>query len=212
MLAGRFKQAGTDNRRTAFFTDMGFIFIPEIAQRGQHRVRGGLSQTAQGRVLHDIGPPFQGWDVILLAFSVADAGQHFQHFLGSHPAGSTLAAGFLHAEFHEESCHVHHAFVVIHDDHAAGTNDGPQPHDRFIIHRCVQVLSRDASAGRATQLNGFKFIAVGDSSADVIDNIAKRYPHGYFDQTDVADIAGKGKDFCAFASQGTGVGIPLSAV
>ena len=45
-MTGAFKQIGADGGRTMFLVDVLFIFVPEIPDRAQNRVGGGLSKAA----------------------------------------------------------------------------------------------------------------------------------------------------------------------
>ncbi len=84
--------------------------------------------------------------------------------------------------------------------------------DGFIIHRCIQVLFRNASAGRAAKLDGLEFFLAGDAASDIIYNLSQGCNHGHFYQPDVIHIAGKGKDLGSFAALGSDTGIPITPV
>ena len=52
-----------DSRRAAFFGDVGQVFLAEVAQRGQHRVRCRPPQPAQTRRRHHPGQVFELFQV-----------------------------------------------------------------------------------------------------------------------------------------------------
>ena len=81
---------------------MGFIFVTEVAQGGQHWVGRGLSQAAQGVILNIVAQLFHLIDIFHGAGAGGDLIQHFQQALGAHAAGSTLTAGFVNSELQEE--------------------------------------------------------------------------------------------------------------
>jgi hypothetical protein len=64
------------------------------------------------------------------------------------PAGGTLAARFIREKFDEVSGNIHHAGVLIHDDHAAGTHHGACLGEFIKAHFQVQQFLRDAASGR----------------------------------------------------------------
>ena len=84
------------------------------------------------------------------------AAQDVVHLDGARAAGNAFAAGFLHAELHEEAGDVHHARGFVHDDQAAGAHDGADARERFVIDRQIQELLGDAAAGGAAGLRGFE--------------------------------------------------------
>ena len=62
------------------------------------------------------------------------------------------------------------------------------------------MLFRKASAGRTADLNGFEFLAVFDSAADIVHNLSQGRPHRHFDQSRIDDIACQGKGLCSGAA------------
>ncbi len=96
---------------------MGLVFAAEVSKGGKHRIGSGLAQATKGGVLYDGRPSLKGLDVTLLSLPVADLGQYLQYLPRTNPTGRAFAAGFVLAEIHEESSHIDHALVFIHDDH-----------------------------------------------------------------------------------------------
>jgi hypothetical protein len=45
--------------------------------------------------------------------------QDLEHSHGAFAAGRALAARFILNEIHEEPGHIHHACLIVHDDHPA---------------------------------------------------------------------------------------------
>ena len=64
--------------RAALLIDVRFVFVAEILEGGKHRVRRGLSQTAQRRRLDGLGQLFQLLNVAVLAAAINDAFEDFQ--------------------------------------------------------------------------------------------------------------------------------------
>src|SRR5208337_3609576 len=164
-------QGLADLSRAFFLPDMRLVFLPEIADGGEHRVGRRLPQTAKGGLFDEFGHPGQPVDVPLPAVSGGDAFQYFHHPEGAFPAGGALAAGFILGEVDKVFGHVHHAIPLVHDDHAAGAHDGTQGPQRIIVHRGVQVRLRDAAAGGAAGLHCLEGLAPGNAAADVEDHL-----------------------------------------
>ena len=69
-----------------------------------------------------------------------------------------------------------------------------------------------ATAGRPTHLDRFKGPALGDASADIVDDIFDGGSDGYFYQTGVIDLAGQGKYLGPFAVIGAHLSIPFRSI
>ncbi|OQB55897.1 MAG: hypothetical protein BWX99_01033 [Deltaproteobacteria bacterium ADurb.Bin151] len=137
MLAGGLEHGRADGRATAVLVDVLFVFLAEIADGAQNRIGSCLPQAAQGRIFDNGGHFLEQFDVARLAFSVGNVGQNVQHAFGAFAAGGALAAGFILAEVHEEPGHVDRALVFVHDDQSAGTHDGAEFRDFFIVNGSI---------------------------------------------------------------------------
>ena len=209
---GRVDQRRADARAAVLVADVLDVFLAEVADGGEHRVRGGLAQAAERRVLDHFAQVDQPLDVALFAPALADAVEDFQHPLGADAAGHALAARFLLDELEEEAGDVDHAAILVHDDQAAGAHDRAELGERLVVERHVEVLLGDAAAGGAADLGGLELLAVGDAAADVVDQVAQRHADGHFDQAGVLDRAGQGEDLGALALLGAVGGVPRAAV
>ncbi len=65
------------------------------------------------------------------------------------------------------------------------------------------MLSRDTSARRTARLSSLKGLALGNTAADIVDNLTQGSTHGDFNQTCVVDVTAYGKDLGALALLGT---------
>jgi len=108
--------------RTALIHNVSAEFVLEVAQRRHHRPRGKLPQSAQRTRFHPCGYLANGVQVLQLALSLGDAGQHLQHALPPHPAGDALAATLGGGEGEEEVGEFHYTGVLVHHDHPAGAH------------------------------------------------------------------------------------------
>ena len=168
---------------------MGLVLIAEVFQSGEHWIGSGLSQAAHGGLLQRFRQLLQQVQIAGDAFALGDALQDLQHPLGAHPAGEAFAAALVPDEVHEVAGGVHHAGVLVHDDEAAGTDDGAQRRQGLIVHRGVQVLPGEAAAGGAAGLDSLEALASGDAAADDVENVAQGDTHRHFHETGVVDLA-----------------------
>jgi hypothetical protein len=110
---------------------VGFVLVAEPAQCAQHRVGRRLAEAAEARVLDDAGKLLELDDALearqrivaaLFARRPRDRGQDLEHPPRAFAAGDALAAALALDEVHEELGDVHHAGVLVHDDHAAAAH------------------------------------------------------------------------------------------
>jgi hypothetical protein len=78
--------------------DMGFIFLPEIAQGGENRIRGCLSQSAQTPPGGAVSKFFKAFQVFRSSFSVSDYFKQFKHPACADSAKSASAARLVLSE------------------------------------------------------------------------------------------------------------------
>ena len=97
-----------DSRRTLLIVNVGFVLVPEVAQRRKDRVRRGLSESAESSCLDRFGKFLELFYVAVLSFALCNGGEHFEHALRSFTAGGAFAAGFRLCEVEEELGYVHH--------------------------------------------------------------------------------------------------------
>ena len=67
----------------------------------------------------------------------------------------------------------------------------------LIIDGGIQISCGDHTTGRSTGLNRFKLMAVFEAAANLIDDLPEGSPHGYFNQTDIANLTCQSKDLGA---------------
>ena len=122
----------------AFLPDMEFVFLPKMLDGGQDRIGAGLAQAAERGGLHRLADALQLFDVSLPTFSPGNSGQDFEHLGGPQTAGRAFAAGFILGEGEEITGNIHHAGILIHDDHPARTHHGAHLAQGVIIDGDVQ--------------------------------------------------------------------------
>jgi len=76
--------------RTLPVPDMCLIFLTEVTNRGQDRVRRCLSQTAQSGILDEPGEFLQEFDVSFPAFPPGDPFQDMEYLFGTFTAWGAL--------------------------------------------------------------------------------------------------------------------------
>ena len=176
------------------------VFVLEVCERGQHRVRRSLTETAQGGILDHLGEGAQLLDVAGFAVALRDPGEDVEHTGRALAARGALAARLVADEVHEKLRDGHHARILVHDDEAAGTDDRAGLLERIKVHGQIHVRLRQAAAGRAADLHGLECFAVFDAAADLIHDLAHRRAHGHLDQAGVDDVARQGEGLRAGAA------------
>ena len=152
---------------------------------------------------------FQLLQVFHLALAVYDLLQKLQHTLGSDPAGTAFSAGFPLGKAHEETRHLYHTGMFIHDNQSAGSHDGPVLLDGIEIQGNVQMLLCQTAAGGTSDLNRLKGRTGFQAATDIKDNLAKGRSHGNLNQTGILDAAGQREGLGSRASFCTDAAIPL---
>ena len=112
-------------------------------------------------------------------------------------ARGAVAARLGGQEAQEVLGDVHHAGVLVHHDHAAGTHHRALGHERVEVHRHVELVRRQAAAGGAAGLHGLERLAAGDAAADAEDDLAQRHAHRHLDEAGVVDLADEREDLGA---------------
>ena len=152
-------QGRADQGTAMLVLDMFFVFLPEMADGGKHRVGGRLPQPAMGHP-NDVAPrssrnstspscPFPPTISSSLR-SMTDRpirqGTHLPQ------DSSTQKCG-------EEAGRVHHAGGFVADDDPARAHDRSRSLQGFIIHGGVQKVFRDKPAGRPPELGGLELLS-----------------------------------------------------
>ena len=114
------------------------------------------------------------------ASALGDVCKYSMQGLNPLTTGGALSAGLVIAKRYEKLGHIHHAGVLIHDNHTPGTHNGTDFGDIFIIDRGIHEFHGDTASGRSSGLHGFKLFPVGNASANVIDDLSERGAHGNF--------------------------------
>ena len=187
---------------------MAQIILPEVPQGGHHRLAGRLPQAAQGRVRDGIAKRLQQIQIGQTPLVIDDALQRLQHTLCALPAGGALAAALVLGKVHKEPCHLHHAGVLVHDHQAAGADNGPQLLQRVEVHRVVQMLLGQTSAGRPADLHGLELLSVRYAAADVEDDLPQGGAHRHLHQSCVHHVARQGEGLGAGAALGADAPVP----
>ena len=201
-----------DARRAALFDDVCFVLVAEILERRQDRVRRRLTERAHCVRLDVVAELFHLIEILERAVAGRDLVEHFEKASRTDTARRALAAALVDREVEEEARDVDHAGRVVHDDHTAGAHHSADLDQVVIIDRQIEILRRDAAAGRTAGLNGLKLSAVRDAAADVIDDLAERGAHRDLNEAGVDDLAAECEDLGALALLGAHGGEPLCAL
>ncbi|MPM34779.1 hypothetical protein SDC9_81366 [bioreactor metagenome] len=194
---------------------MGVVFIPEIAQGGEYRIRCRLAQAAQRTHPDGVCQLFQQLDGLGGPAPFDDIVQQGQHLFGALPAGNAFAAGFILDKLHKKPCDFYHAGLLVHDHQAAGTHHGAHFGQIRIIQRKVQMFLCEAAARRAADLHRFEIgaaeaaVVVGHTAPDVTHDLPQSGAEGQLDKSGVGHVACKGKGLgpLGIGSADLGVGL-----
>ena len=195
------EQRLADARRAVLVADVRLVLVAEVAEGGQHRVGRGGAQRAERGLLHHHrpAPPAvsmspsrpRPWQMSVRMSSIC---------LEPFAAGRALAAGLVFQEVEEVAGDVHHAGVLVHDDHAAGAHHRAQP---SVSSSKSTGRSRSCSGmqppGRPAGLHGLERFLLRDAAADVEDDLAQGHAHRHLDQAGVLHLADQREDLGALA-------------
>ena len=202
VLAGREHQRLANARPASPLADVFFVFVAEISERGQRRVRRGLAESAQRGGFHGGAKLRERLQVGLGASAFGDARENFQKLRRAEPARCTLAATFLGGEGEEIARQVHHAGVLVHDNHAAAAHDRAMADQLLVINARVEQGGWNTAAAGAAGLHRLDGAAGGAAAAHFVNDLGERDAHRHFDQAAVADFAHDRKHLRAFALLG----------
>ena len=88
--------------RAFFVANMCKIFILEVAESAEDRVRRSLTQSAEGGVSNGLCQRFQFIEHLNGSVAVTDLLEHFEHTAGTDTAGGAFTAGFIYRKFQVE--------------------------------------------------------------------------------------------------------------
>src|SRR5699024_136557 len=195
-------------RRTRLVAHVRHVLVPKVVHRGEHGIRCGLPQRAQGSVPDDAGEVPEFGQVFFGAPPFGDFFEQLQQPLIADAARGALAAGFLYGEFEVELGYGDHAVVLVHDNHAARPHHGTAGEQVVVVDGGVEVLFGKAASRRASGLYGLELLAVLDAAADVEYHLPQGGAHRHFDEAHVIDLAREGEHLRTLALLGTDGGEP----
>ena len=101
-----------------------FIFLAEVFQRGEDRVRCGLTQATECHLLDADRQLLQFVNVFHRTFTGTKPIEDVQHAANTDPAEGTLATRLLASEREEVAGDIHHTTALAQDDHTARAHNG----------------------------------------------------------------------------------------
>ena len=129
---------------------------------------------------------------------------------GPDAARRAFAARFLLREIEKILCKVYDAGVFIHHDEPARPHDRPGSRQRFIVHREIEELLRQAAAGGSAGLDGFERLL--QSAANIKNDLPQRCAELHFNQALAADLPDQREGLCAAVSFLTEFVVPVGSV
>ncbi len=105
----------------------------------------------------------------------------------------TFTAALILGKIHEESRHLYHTGVAVHDNEAAGTDHSAHLFQRIKVQTHIKMRGDETAAGRPADLHRLKFRISLDAAADIKDNFLQCRSHRHFNETGVLHTSGQGK-------------------
>ena len=139
--------------------DMLQIFVIEIVQCGEHRVRRCLPQAAECSVLYHLAEGGQRLQIIFRTAAFGYFIENLEKSLVPDAAWGAFPAGFFDCKIQIESRYRNHTVILVHHDHSAGTHHGAFGQETVEVYRNIQMLLRQTSAGRTSGLHGLEFLS-----------------------------------------------------
>ena len=198
--------------RTLLVYNVSDILVAEEVEGSKNGVGSSLSKTAERVSLDVVAEIFESVNVLESAVTVSDLVEKLKKTLGTYTAGSTLTAGLINGELKEELSHVNHTGVLIHYDKTARAHHTADGNKVVIVYLGIDKGSRDTSAGGTAGLCSLELLAVGNTAADVVDDLAKGSTHGDLNKTGVLDLTAEREYLSTLGSLSTHRGEPLYAV
>ena len=112
----------------------------------------------------------------------------------------------------EELGNVNHAGILIHNNQTAAAHHSTGSNQGIVINRQIQHAFGQAAAGRTADLYSLKLFTVGNTAADIIDNLAHGNTHRHLCQTGIIDFAGQSENLGALRFFCTQLAVPVCAV
>ncbi|KUG23941.1 hypothetical protein ASZ90_006239 [hydrocarbon metagenome] len=123
-LTGSSRQLLADKSITPLVGNVPFVFFAEILKSTENRIGCSLAETAHGCIFHCLCQLLQKNHVFRCTLAKRDVFKNFIHPLRSFTAGETFATGLVFKKIHKIFGNVHHAGVLVHNNHATRSHDG----------------------------------------------------------------------------------------
>ena len=151
-------------------------------------------------------------EILGLAVALCDLFKILAKSLGADTAGSTFTAALVNGEVQVELGNVHHAVILVHDDKSARAHHGADSVQRLIVDRSVDMLCGYAAARRSARLGSLELLAVRDTAAYLLDDLAESGAHRYLNESDVSDLTAEGEYLSTLRGLGTHGSVPSRAL
>src|SRR3984885_1253123 len=165
--------------------------LAEMIERAKHRHRSKPAQSAERAVCHHLAKIAQQLDVLLAIAAGNDLIDGLHAPGRTDPAGRAFAAAFLGAELHGETGLARHIDAVVKDHDPAMAQHPAGNGHRLIVERRIEQRLWKISAERAANLDRADRPAGPRAAAKAFDELAQSRTEGEFDESAVANVAGK---------------------
>ena len=153
--------------RALFLINVSMVFIPEITQGSEHRVRSGLTQTAQRSQGNGFSQVFKKSQFRGRAAALGDISHDFKHTVNAHAAGYAFATGFVLEKRQEVPGNINHALTLIHHHHTAGADHGSGFGENVIVNRQVKFAGGQTPSRRTANLDRLNGMPIRPTTTDI---------------------------------------------
>ena len=188
------------------------VLLAEELEGSKHGVGSSLTETAERVLLDVVAEVLELIDILESALTVGDLLKDLEKTSCTYTAGSALTAGLINSELKEELSHINHTGVLIHYDKTARTHHTADGGEVIVVNLGVDEACRDTSAGGTAGLSCLELLTVGNTAADVINDLTEGSTHGDLNETGVLDLTAECEYLSTLGLLGTHRGEPLNAV
>src|SRR5215471_15175315 len=188
------------SHRAFLFLDVPFEFVPIFVDKRRRGHGCGVPEWAN-RIAHDVAADIENEiEIALLAFALLDAAKNFFHPVTAFAARSALPAGLVGEKMCQVPCGANHTGAIVHDDHAAGTEEATRRLNGFVVQ--VYIFDFFATQHRHRSAAGnhtFELSAIRHPAAILFKKFFEWVPHDQLINARFVDMAADAEEFGAFA-------------
>src|SRR5258708_7345433 len=188
--------------------------LAEQFDAADNRASRRVSQRAERFAADVVADVQEQIEVLLFASAMFQAVENLGQPVGSLAARRTFATRLVAIKLGHTQDGSDHTGILVHHDHGSGPSHGASRSHRFVIHRDIDLVSRQHRSRGATWHKGLELFIAQDAPAIlfIIDQRAKRRIDGQFVVTRLLDMTAQTEDARALALLGANRGVPFCAM